>query len=86
METMKEQIENWLADLKLRARGDMDMQAYAFYSNVEREIEALRAVGSIAARLYNDASDEEAWNALYEAISDAGLLEESDETPHEHSA
>jgi hypothetical protein len=83
---MKEPIDNWLDRLISDAYADRDLEKYAFYTYVKGEIAMLHALGKVAARIYNDHSDEAAWSELYEALSDAGMLQEEDETPHEHQA
>lgn len=68
--------DQFLADCRQSVYRDRDLRAYTLYVNIERELAKLRKAGQIAARIYHDHSDEAAWDELYEALSDAGLLDE----------
>lgn len=60
---------------QIRAAMDArDLETYRIYTGMKRELQYLRAVGKLAARIYEDHSDSEAWEQLFEALSDAGLL------------
>jgi hypothetical protein len=59
---------------QLAAMNTRDLDRYRLYAAMERELKHLRAVGRLAARIYEDHSDEEAWEQLFDVLSDAGLL------------
>lgn len=61
------------AVLKRAAWDSGDYDLLDFYSRIEGELKALRLVGAVAGRVYNDPDD--FWNALHDAIADAGLLD-----------
>jgi hypothetical protein len=50
-------------------RGRLDL-----YLSIEREITKMRAVARALLILYKNTHDDDAWNALFEASVDAGLL------------
>lgn len=60
---------------QIRAAMDArDLDTYRLYTGIERELTHLRVVGKLAAQIYENHSDMEAWESLFEALSDAGLL------------
>lgn len=68
-----------MAELKAQQRAAWDardLDTFGLYHAIEMEITELRIVGRAVASLYKNTSNEDAWNALYEALSDAGLLSE----------
>lgn len=67
-------MDEQIAALKRAAWEDRDVDSFDFYSGIEWELKKLRAVGRTVASLYKNTSDDNAWSALYEALSDAGLL------------
>lgn len=67
-----------LAALKQTAAENQDFDLYTFYSGIEYDFKRLRAVGRAVKRLY-DKGNEDAWNALFDALFDAeGLLTSAD--------
>lgn len=72
-----------IAALRQQANETNNFADYLFYAAIERSIAQLRAIGQIAARIYHDHSDEAAWEALYEALSDAGLLDTDEDSTNE---
>lgn len=69
--------------LKREAWDARDFELFEFYNHIEYELKRLRAVGRAVAHLYQNAGNNEAaWNAIFEALMDAGLLDDS-EVAHE---
>lgn len=60
------------AALKRAAWDIADFDLLDFYSRIEYDLKALRLIGAVAGRVYNDPDD--FWNALHDAITDAGLM------------
>lgn len=59
---------------QMRAAMDArDLDRFDLYAAIGRELEQLRVVGQAAADVY-EGGDENAWMALFDALSDAGLL------------
>lgn len=57
------------------AAGDVDLAD--FYLATDRELTILRALGKVVGRMYQKGGlNDENWQALFEALSDAGLLDE----------
>ena len=78
-----------LAELKLQQRAAWDahdLETFDLYLKIEHEIGNLRAVGRAVASLYQHTSSEEAWEALYLALSDSGLLTAEDNQPEDLQA
>jgi hypothetical protein len=73
-------LDEQLIARKEQARTDSDLEEFVFYSEVQRELELLRLAVRFAARLYHNTGDDGAWNALYEALSDTGLLDREEQT------
>lgn len=66
-----------LAELKRIAWDIRDLDLFDFYNGVERDLERLRAVGLLVASIYQKGGySDEQWSALFEALSDAGLLDD----------
>ena len=66
-----------MIEIEKQQRAAYDANDYAtleLYLAIGSELKRLREVGSVAARVYEDHSDENAWWQLFEALSDAGLL------------
>jgi hypothetical protein len=69
------------AELKRQAWEDRDLDLFEFYSSLEYELKCMRAVGRACAGLWRHGGNDATWNAMFEALSDAGLLvaEEAEE-------
>jgi len=60
---------------QIRAAEDArDLRTLNLYTTIRRELTQLRAVARAAVRVYAGADPEESWMALFDALSDAGLL------------
>jgi hypothetical protein len=64
-----------IASQKQEAWDARDLETFDLYHSIEFELVKLRAVGKAAASLYKNTSNEQAWDAMYEVLSDAGLLD-----------
>lgn len=76
MGATKPQPDARMAEIERQKRAAMDardLETYDLYAAIGRELEQLRVVGSTAAAVY-EGGDENAWMALFDALSDAGLL------------
>lgn len=65
-----------MTEIELQKRAALDardLDTYDLYAAIGRELEQLRVVGQAAAAVY-EGGDENAWMALFDALSDAGLL------------
>lgn len=71
---ISQELDGVLGDWQAAAKAENDLVSYLFCSRVKTELAHLRAVGILAARIYQDHSDESAWDELFEALSVAGLL------------
>ena len=71
---MKDEAIEELEAQKIAMFAAHNLKLYDRYAAIQRELEQLRVVGKHAARIYKDHSDEEAWNLIFIALSDAGLL------------
>lgn len=70
--------------LKQAAFEARDIDLYEFYHHIESELNRLGAVGKIVAKFYQKGGiDDEGWNTLFEALFDAGLLEDSEQNDQE---
>lgn len=69
----KEMLEK-LKEYTRLAWEDKNFEFVDFYINVERRLKELIVVGKALGSLYTNTSDEHAWNAMYEALSDACLI------------
>jgi hypothetical protein len=69
----KEILEQ-LQQLKRSAWDDGNINMVDFYINVDRRLRELIVVGVAISSLYNNTQDDNAWNAMYEALSAAGLV------------
>lgn len=72
---MDDDIDQQIKERKVDAYRNQDLDEYAFYSNVARELALLRLAVAMAARLYKNTGDDGAWNALFDALSDTGMLD-----------
>lgn len=66
-----------IVEIKTQQRAAYDANDTAtldLYLAIERELTQLRAVARAAARVYEDALDTDAMMALFDALSDAGML------------
>lgn len=54
-----------------------NLARYAMWSRVITEVTNLRAVAAAAARVYHDHSDDDAWAALFDALSSTDFLDEA---------
>lgn len=61
--------------LKRAAWESHDLELFEFYIGIERELERLRVIGRIVAAFYQHVSGDDAWNDLFNALADAGLLD-----------
>lgn len=64
-----------LDELKKLAWKDKDIEFVDFYLHVAQRLRELIVVGKAIGSLYNNTSDEHAWNAMYKALNDAGLVD-----------
>jgi hypothetical protein len=69
----KEILEQ-LQQLKRSAWDDGNINMVDFYINVDRRLRELIVIGVAISSLYNNTQDDNAWNAMYEALSAAGLV------------
>jgi formylmethanofuran dehydrogenase subunit E-like metal-binding protein len=69
----KEILEQ-LQQLKRSAWDDGNIIMVDFYINVDHRLRELIVVGVAISSLYNNTQDDNAWNAMYEALSAAGLV------------
>lgn len=72
-------LDRQLAALRQHAHDQANLSDYTFYDRLMRDRARLHAVAQLAARIYHDHGDEAAWEALYEALSAAGLLDTEEE-------
>lgn len=80
-------MDERLQQLKQDAWDDRDLDLFEFYNGIEYELKRLGAVGQLVARFYKRGGiTDEGWNTLFEALFDAGLLNEEQgqesETPN----
>lgn len=73
------QILSLLKERQKRAFDDRDFEEFNFLTDLESRIRSAAIVGKAIAGLYKNTSDDNAWNAMYEALSDAGLLDEEED-------
>lgn len=69
----KEMLDK-LKEYQRLAWEDRNMEFVDFYISIERRLRELIVVGKAIGSLYHNTSDDNAWNAMYEALSDAGLI------------
>lgn len=68
------EVEQFQA-LKRAAWDDRDIALFEFYNGIEFELARLRKVARIIGLFYaRGGIDDEGWNTLFEALSDAGVL------------
>lgn len=70
-----DELDQKIEERKTVAHLNQDLEEYVFYSSVEREFKILRLAVTMAAKMYKNTGSDEAWTALYEALSDTGLLD-----------
>ena len=68
----------YIQALKRAAWDNHDLALFEFYNHLEYDLQRLRAVGRAIAGLYEKGGSDATWNALFEALFDAGLLTEPD--------
>jgi hypothetical protein len=69
-----------MAALKLAAWEARDLELFTFYNRLESELGWLRTVGRVVASIYQKGGfGDEEWNALFDALFDAGLLDAPDD-------
>lgn len=66
-----------LNTLKVAAWDARDLDLFEFYVGIEQELKHHRMISKVIARMYLDGSDA-VWTALFEALSDAGLFDETE--------
>jgi hypothetical protein len=72
---MDEDIDQQIQRRKGAAYQVAALDDYVFYASVERQLALLRLAVTMSARLYKNTGDDGAWNALFEALSDTGMLD-----------
>ncbi len=73
------EIDDILDDWQEKAKSKKDLVNYLFCGRIKTELTHLRAVGKLASRIYQNHSDETAWDELFDALSTAGLLSYQEE-------
>ena len=64
--------------LKEQAWNDRDLELFEFYNRIEYELKRLRTVGRAVSSMYEKGGNDDTWNFLFEALFDAGLLQDTD--------
>lgn len=62
--------------LKIHAIEDKDFALFQFLADTDRELTRLRALGKVVARMHERGGlNDENWQALFDALFDAGLVD-----------